>query len=262
MDYQITTPPTHLPVSLTEAKRHLRVTDSNSDTLIRTLIAAAARWCELYQGLSWLYQTLTIKLDDFADTMILPMPPLIGVDSITYVDSNGDTQTLSTDVYDVDTTSVPGRVTLGYDQTWPATRSVHHAVTITAKAGRVATFTSAGSGSDLTVSGGHVYCVNDLVHLYGDDLPDGFSAKTDYYAASVAGNVIKLATSEGGSAVEASDAGTGTHYIDALGRNQLSAMLILLADMYDHRRDIIAGSVSSLPHAVKNLLGPERMVHV
>jgi len=262
MDFKITTPPTHLPVSLAEAKRHLRVTDSNSDTVITNMIAAAFRWCELYQGLSWLYQTITIKLDAFADTMILSMPPLIAVDSITYVDSNGDTQTLSTSVYDVDTTSSPGRVTLAYDQTWPATRSVHHAVTITAKAGHVATFTSAGSGSNLTVSGGHVYAANDFVHLYGSDLPGGFAAKTDYYVASVAANVITLATSEGGDAVEATDAGTGTHYIDALGRNQMSAALILLSVMYDHRADIIPGAVSSLPHAVKNLLGPERMVHV
>jgi len=29
-----------------------------------------------------------------------------------------------------------------------------------------------------------------------------------------------------------------------------------------HRKDIIEGGISSLPHAVKNLLGIERMVHV
>ena len=262
MDFKVTTPPTHLPVSVAEAKRHLRVTDSNSDTVIANMIAAAFRWCELYQGLSWLYQTITFKRDGFADTMFLPMPPLVAVDSITYVDSNGATQTLAATVYDVDTTSSPGRVTLAYDQTWPATRSVRHAVTITAKAGHVATFTSAGIGTSLTVSGGHVYSVNDFVHLYGVDLPAGFAAATDYYVASVAGGVITLAAAEGGDAIAATDAGTGTQYIDALGRNQMSAALILLADMYLHRKDIIEGGISSLPHAVKNLLGIERMVHV
>ncbi|KKK75959.1 hypothetical protein LCGC14_2868480, partial [marine sediment metagenome] len=39
-------------------------------------------------------------------------------------------QTLDASVYDVDTTSTPGRITLAYNQSWPSIRGEHHAVEI------------------------------------------------------------------------------------------------------------------------------------
>lgn len=59
----------------------------------------------------------------------LPNPPLITVDSITYVDSDGATQTLSPTLYAVDQ-SEPARLTPAYGQTWPATRNQASAVSI------------------------------------------------------------------------------------------------------------------------------------
>jgi uncharacterized phiE125 gp8 family phage protein len=263
MNYEVTTAPTHFPPSLAEIKRHLRVTGTDSDTLISTMTAAAFRWCQQYENKSWLYQTLTIKLDRFVDTMILPAPPLIGVDSISYLDINGDAQTLAAAGYDVDTTSVPGRVTLAYNQSWPSTRNQHHAVTITATAGHVATFTADASTDAITVAG-HLLQTGDLVHVYTSaaDLPGGLSAATDYYILAQGDGTYKLSTTEGGAAADITDAGTGTHYIDALGRHQIAAVLMLVCDMYDHRRSVIEGTYTTLPHAVRNLLGPGRMAHV
>jgi uncharacterized phiE125 gp8 family phage protein len=65
----------------------------------------------------------------------LPVPPLQSVTSITYVDSNGDTQTLATDQYQVDALSTPGRVLPAYGVSWPTTRCQANAVNITFVAG-------------------------------------------------------------------------------------------------------------------------------
>lgn len=135
MDWKVTTAPTTEPVSLIEAKLHLRVVDNSSDTLITSLIKVAREWCEGFQNRAFIQQTITAKLDEFSDTIELPMPPLISVTSIKYYDTAGNQQTLSTSYYNVDTTSEPGLVTLAYNQSWPTVRSVHHTIEIIYKAG-------------------------------------------------------------------------------------------------------------------------------
>jgi len=124
------------PVTLAEAKLHLKVDTDADDDLITSLIVAAREICEaetwrrLYAG------TEVEKFDYFpANGFRLTWSPLRAVTSIQYVDTNGDTQTLSADYYDVDTTSEPGRITLAYDYSWPSTRSQHHAITVTYTSG-------------------------------------------------------------------------------------------------------------------------------
>ena len=135
IDWEVTTQPTEEPVTLADMKTHLRVDNNNDDALIVGLIAAAREWCEGIQGRAYFTQTMTVSLDSFVDCLDMPRPPLQSISSITYVDSNGDTQTLSSTYYTVDTRSEPGRVYLAYDQTWPTHRDVRHAITITAVCG-------------------------------------------------------------------------------------------------------------------------------
>lgn len=56
--------------------------------------------------------------------------PIQTVDSITYIDPAGAEQTLSTDVYTLDKT-IPSRILLKPNQTWPATMDMPNAVTVT-----------------------------------------------------------------------------------------------------------------------------------
>jgi uncharacterized phiE125 gp8 family phage protein len=137
MPLKQTVAPTKEPVTLDMAKAHLRVDDGEEDALIAQIIATAREWCEDFQRRSYVTQTWRLTLDEFpcADEISIPRPPLASVSSITYVDTNGDTQTLATTVYAVDTDAEPGRVYLKYNQTWPSTRDITNAVTITFVAG-------------------------------------------------------------------------------------------------------------------------------
>lgn len=143
----VVTNPTLEPVSVDEAKAHLRVDTASEDDLIKGWIAAARRWCETYTNRRFINTTIRYTLDAFSDEMEIPVSPLASVSSITYTDVDGASQTLSASVYQVDTYSQPGRVVLAYNQTWPLIRSeVVNPVQINAVVGYGATPDSVPDG--------------------------------------------------------------------------------------------------------------------
>lgn len=117
-----TAAPENEPVTTAEAKLHLRVDHSTDDDLIDILITAARRLVERESLHALITQTWCLYLPAWpAGTEIeLPWPPLQSVTHIKYTDEDGDVNTLSTDVYAVDTDSIPGRVYLKPDQSWPS----------------------------------------------------------------------------------------------------------------------------------------------
>ncbi|PUB82390.1 MAG: hypothetical protein DBP02_15160 [gamma proteobacterium symbiont of Ctena orbiculata] len=137
MPYKVINPPVDEPLTLGEAKEHLREPASLSahDTQIEALIKAAREYAEEYTRRAFITQTIEMRLDDFADEIELPKPPLQSVISIEYFDADGVLQTLATSVYSVDTTSTPGRVTLNDGESWPGTKDTTNAVIITFTAG-------------------------------------------------------------------------------------------------------------------------------
>lgn len=130
------TAPTAEPVTLAEAKAHLRVDNSDSDTLITALIVAARERAETETRRALITQTWDLYRDAFPSwELIVPKPLLQTVTSITYTDSNGVTQTLATDQYLVDSNSEPGRITPAYGLVWPSTRWQTNAVKVRFVAG-------------------------------------------------------------------------------------------------------------------------------
>ena len=124
-----------LVVSVADAKHHLRVTHTDDDTYIQSLILAATHHCEEFQRRKYLEQTVVEKFDSFPAIIRPRYSPLVSVTSIQYVDTAGSTQTLDVAEYDVDTTEEPGRVKPAYTKSWPSIRDVINAVTLTYLAG-------------------------------------------------------------------------------------------------------------------------------
>ena len=139
MKYRVTTPPTSEPVTLEEARTHLRIEPYGSppehpdDTYITTLITVAREFCEQYLERALVTQTITSVTNAFSKSLVLPNAPIQSVTSITYVDENGVTQTLPETVYELDT--YDNKIRLQYDQQYPKTRPQEDAVTITYVAG-------------------------------------------------------------------------------------------------------------------------------
>lgn len=128
-------------ISRAQAKLQARV-DSDltaDDDLIDSLVAAAREDCEAFTRLCFVWSEYELRLDEFPASgdyeIRLPYPPLIRVNWIRYVDSNGAEQSLGSGAFQVDTRSRPGRVRPPYASVWPTARDQMAAVTVSYTAG-------------------------------------------------------------------------------------------------------------------------------
>lgn len=84
------------PVSLTEAKAQCRmVEDDSEDTFITSLIAPARAFVEKVTTYSLVSGTRTFTFAEWGDFLEIYLRPITSLDSVTYTDENGDTQTLT-----------------------------------------------------------------------------------------------------------------------------------------------------------------------
>lgn len=132
MPAKLTTAPAVEPVTLAEARAHLRVTHTGEDALIGSLITAAREHVESVTGLRLIDQDWELALPGFpqprahpprarAEAIELPGWPLQSVDAVTYRDAAGVLQTLAPEAYRVDDFRRPARLTpIGQ---WPETES-------------------------------------------------------------------------------------------------------------------------------------------
>lgn len=162
------TEPASNPVTLTEAKAHLRIDSTAEDDLISTLITAATRWAEDYCDRTFCHTQWQMRVDSFygaigspvqfglkADgnniegrqgtvpnlDVELPRPPMVQSGTatavtITYTPAvSGTTATLDATEYRVDRQATPGAARPLYGKTWPSHLVDQNSVTVTWWAG-------------------------------------------------------------------------------------------------------------------------------
>lgn len=130
------------PVTLHEAKDHLRVDLGNDDTLITEMITAARQWGEQITRRALMTQTWELKRDWFPPDrvpLVIPLPPLQSVTSVIYIDEDGASQTWANTNYTVETPSgdapVKGRIIPNFEVDYPETQRIENAVTVQFVAG-------------------------------------------------------------------------------------------------------------------------------
>ena len=169
------TEPANNPVTLAEAKLHLRIDNADEDALISNLVTAATRWAEDYCDRTFCHTQWQMRVDSFygaigspvqfglkADgnniegrqgtvpnlDIELPRPPMVQAGTatavtITYTPSAGaSTATLAATEYRVDRQATPGAARPLYGQTWPSHLVDQNSVAVTWWAGYSADGTS------------------------------------------------------------------------------------------------------------------------
>lgn len=137
MDPIRTTPPAVEPVTLAMAKMHAKVDQDFEDDLITQAISAARETCENRVQRTLINTGWTWALDTFppcGNVLYIPMPPLVSVTAVQYVDPDGVTRTMAPEALYTDLLSSPARLAPA-SGAWPATARRINAVSITYTAG-------------------------------------------------------------------------------------------------------------------------------
>ena len=120
--YQITSQPAIEPITLSEAREHLRNEGLTADDdYLTTLITVSRKWVENYTSRALITQTWKQSWDfvPMCGTFELAMNPVQSISAFTYVDENGDTQNYST--YQTDLQSDVARLVPNVSTTFPST---------------------------------------------------------------------------------------------------------------------------------------------
>ena len=111
------------PITFSEFVSYTRITSAaGDDTIFNTLVSLVRQDAEKYCNRSFMYQCWGYYPDYWPSEDYFELPyatPLSSVASVIYTKSDATTATFSTDYYDVDTDSEPGRIVLEYEESWP-----------------------------------------------------------------------------------------------------------------------------------------------
>lgn len=109
------------PISLAEAKAHLRLMHDDEDLLISSFISAARTDCENRLQRTLITSTWQLTLPHFSPAIHLPMGDVQSVTAVTYKDQAGTTQPLSPSAYQLGRLNGQPLLMPAPGQSWPAT---------------------------------------------------------------------------------------------------------------------------------------------
>lgn len=142
MALHLITAATRPVIPLDEMKRYLRKDDNDEDLLVEGMVEAVTGLLEGrdgFLGRALMEQVWEERLPAFprCDRIRIPLPPLVSIDSIVYLDAAGAEQTLSPAVYEIDGEAglFPAHVVLADGESWPDTADMVEAVKIRFTAG-------------------------------------------------------------------------------------------------------------------------------
>jgi hypothetical protein len=279
MPEKIVIPPACEPVSLDEAKLHLRVTDDAQDALIAGLISAARIACETKTRQQLMHARYTLVFDrfpmagmgtplPFCDDVqipgfaaILPHAPFVDMVSITYLDMGGVLQTVDPVLYTVNDAAMPAHVSPCFGCIWPVPLPQVGAVRFTYDAGYASPVTFA-TPDGFTVRGPVTWNAGDTVTFSnsGGALPAELMAGAPYKVASATGNAYTLENPDG-SAIVLSGVGSGQSFIGNVPQGMKNWILLRVGSLYENREEVAIlnrGKVEELPF-IDGLLDPYRI---
>lgn len=152
MPMQLITHPAGEPVSLEEAKLHLRVDFDDDDALIQMLISSARQAAETITNRQLMTASWKLVMDSFPGPSLMGVPagqpftlpghailihksPVQNVVAINYLDMNSVQQTMPAVNYTIDAACEPARITPVFGQIWPIPLPQIGAVSVTFDAG-------------------------------------------------------------------------------------------------------------------------------
>ena len=138
MALRLVTPPALEPVSLDEAKLHLRVDFDDDDGLIQSIITAARIAAETITGRQFVTARWKASFDQFCGAdpaLLIHKSPVQAIVSIQYMGTDGKWHTIPDNDYVTDLITEPARITPAFGKVWPMVLPQIGSVVVTFDAG-------------------------------------------------------------------------------------------------------------------------------
>jgi uncharacterized phiE125 gp8 family phage protein len=191
MSVKVITPASTFPVTLAQARTHLRLVPygdppihPDDDYISTFLIPSATAWVEQYLDRALVSQTVELALNEFSDRVYLPLGNVQSVTSVKALIDGVET-TVSTDVYGINDYSSSAYLYLKLNQVWPDIDSVDNAVKVRYVVGYTAVPTPIVSSIYLLI--GHLYenRQQNVIGLSVNELPMGICSLLQTYRLNV-----------------------------------------------------------------------------
>jgi uncharacterized phiE125 gp8 family phage protein len=120
-----TVAPTELPVDVEVARTRLRIEDHVAQSEIQRLLSTSTQQAEHVTQRAIVTQQWQLVVPSFnpifpkTGALKLPKPPLVSVESVQYMDTDGELQTLAEELYEVDVTELFGCIRPAFNEEWP-----------------------------------------------------------------------------------------------------------------------------------------------
>jgi len=259
MRLTLVTGPSYMPVTLAEVKVHLRITDTDNDEYLQSLILMATLSVEEFLKRRLITQTWQLHLDRWPDgnEIVLPIGPLASVTHVKYTDTAESQSTLSSANYSVKTAGT-GRIILDYSEAWPTDAlwpadpiEVQFVVGYGAHTPQAITGATNATPIVLTAVG-HGYSTANRVKVV--DVGGNTNADGQWTIEKVGADTFKLLGSAG--AAEYTSGGTVT--LLSVPEAIRQAMLLQISGAYEVREPIVIGTITSEVPMIWRLLNPYR----
>lgn len=164
------------PVSLDLARAHCRIDGYDDDLTLSQSIAAARDYVERYCNVRFAARIgVVFKCDGFEDFEALPDAPVSSITNVSYIDADGATQTLSTNVYEFRGDDLSPSIVLKYNQVWPSIR-LGSRISVTVALGYSTAPSAVVSAMLLAIGHYHENREESVIGTIVSDLPMGVSS--------------------------------------------------------------------------------------
>ncbi len=133
----LVTPPQAEPVTLADAKAHLRISHADDDQLIGTLISSARRVVETRTGLCLIRQMWMQFRDAWPEDGVVSLPlwPIISVEELAVFGEDDQKAVIEPSHYVVDVVSRPARLMLRGSRIWQRPGRAVNGIAVSVEAG-------------------------------------------------------------------------------------------------------------------------------
>lgn len=248
------TPPAIDPVALGDLKAHCAIASdvTDFDAILSGFLRTASAEFETASEFCPIAQRWELALERFPTDEIQLWPgPVRAVESVRYLDADGDLQTLDAADYQVDLTDAPARICRAWSTPWPSIRPGPRAVLVTYLCGAAAPITAVDAAADTLTLSLPLFAAGDrcqVATLHTATPPTGLTAAVDYFVRSPTGSSLQLAAASGGAAIDITGAGTGTRLLGDRTPAAEQAVKLLAAYWFRYRE----AATERPPQAIAN----------